>query len=87
MTAATSANNISIDRQIIKDSIEAAKKQAITHTKNILHWLKPIKEGAKQVTVVNDVYSKKKKRKDTSVGPRLIHPSLLGYITLQQDEH
>jgi len=44
-TATTTANYISTNKRIIKHSIEAAKKQAITNTKNILHWLKPIKEG------------------------------------------
>ena len=44
-TATTAANYISTNKRIIKHSIEAAKKQAMTNIKNILHWLKPIEEG------------------------------------------
>jgi len=67
-TATTAANFISTNKRIIKHSIVAAKKQAITHTKNILHWLKPIKDGGleriqkwKRNKLVHDAYSKKKK--------------------------
>jgi len=45
----TAANYISTNKRIIKHSIEAAKKEAITHTKNILHWLKLIKEGGHRI--------------------------------------
>ena len=91
-TATTTSKYISTNERIIKHSIKAATKQAITNTKNILHWLKPIKDGGiaqiqkwRRNKLVHDAYSKKKKRKGSTVAPRLIQPSLLGYITLQQD--
>jgi len=68
-TATTAANFIiSTNKRIIKHSIVVAKKQAITHTKNILHWLKPIKDGGiewiqkwKRNKFVHDAYSKRKR--------------------------
>ena len=90
-TAKMAANYISTNKRIIKHSIAAATKQAITHTKNILHWLKPIRAGGKERIqkwkrdkLVHDAFSKKKRRKDAPVESRLMQ-SLLGYITLQQD--
>ena len=93
-TATTAANFISTNKRIIKHSIVAAKKQAITHTKNILHWLKPIKDGGieriqkwKRNRLVHDAFSKKKKRKEVTAAPREMQSSLVGYITLQGDLH
>ena len=84
-TATTAVNYISTNKRIIKHIIEAAKKQVITNTKNILHWLKPIKEGGiaqiqkwRHNKLVHDVYPKNKKRKESSVVPCLMQPSLLG---------
>ena len=78
-TATTAANFISTNKRIIKHSIVAAKKQAITHTKNIIHWLNPIKEGGiariqkwKRKKLVHDAYSKKKKRKEVTAAPRVV---------------
>ena len=44
-TAATrAANYISSTKRIIKHSVAAVTKEAVTKTKNILKWFQPIKE-------------------------------------------
>ena len=95
-TATRAAHYISSTKQIILHSVPVAAKAAVTKTKNILEWFKPMDpEGLKRIhkwkqdKLVHDTFSKKKKqklKKKNTVEPiRYRKPSLTGYILLQQD--
>ena len=93
-TTTRAANYTSSTKRIIKHSVAAATKEAVTKTKNIHKWFQPIKEGGlariqkwRRNKLVHDAYSKKRKRKaQTTVEPiKYMQPSLLGYISSQQD--
>ena len=69
-TATRAANYISSTKEIILHSVAAAAKAAVTKTKNILECFKPVDPAGlkwiqqwKRNNLVNDAFSKKKKRK------------------------